>query len=76
MAVTGLPGAGGRAQTKRSSRYDFHAPGIVRVRIEGGKEGAPLFGSDLHCVPLGKGRSRLMFKVRETRSFHIAKFDY
>lgn len=53
----------GSSKEMMSTRYRMHAPGVIRVRSEGKKEGEPLFGAALHCIPLGKGRSRLLFKV-------------
>lgn len=53
----------GNSKEMRSTRYRMHAPGVIRIRSEGKKEGEPLFGAALHCIPLGKGRSRLLFKV-------------
>jgi hypothetical protein len=38
----------------------FEAPGIVRYRSDRGKI---LFGAALHCMPLGMGRSRLLFRT-------------
>jgi hypothetical protein len=38
----------------------FEAPGIVRYRSDQGKI---LFGAALHCMPLGMGRSRLLFRT-------------
>lgn len=51
-----------------TTRYRLEAPGIIRVRSEGKKEGEAVFGAALHCIPLGKGRSRLLFKARGVRS--------
>ncbi|CAN0492450.1 unnamed protein product, partial [Ectocarpus sp. 12 AP-2014] len=53
----------GSSKKMTSTRYRMHAPGVIRVRSEGKKEGEPLFGAALHCIPLGKGRSRLLFKT-------------
>ena len=38
----------------------FDAPGIIRYRTVSGKVN---FCGDLHCIPLGLGRSRLLFRV-------------
>ncbi|GFH58515.1 hypothetical protein CTEN210_14991 [Chaetoceros tenuissimus] len=38
----------------------FDAPGIIRYRTVNGKVS---FCGDLHCIPLGLGRSRLLFRV-------------
>lgn len=46
--------------------YSFEAPCIVRVRSRG-KKGEFIFGAALHCIPVGKGRSRLLFKVMSCR---------
>ncbi|CAB1115876.1 unnamed protein product [Ectocarpus sp. CCAP 1310/34] len=53
----------GSRKKMTSTRYRMQAPGVIRVRSEGKKEGEPLFGAALHCIPLGKGRSRLLFKT-------------
>ncbi|KAJ8609644.1 hypothetical protein CTAYLR_006292 [Chrysophaeum taylorii] len=37
----------------------FEAPGIVRYR---GERGDSVTGTALHCMPLGKGKSRLLFR--------------
>lgn len=53
----------GRQKGRNTSRYTFEAPGILRQRSVDVKEGGPSFGAALHCIPLGKGRSRLLFKA-------------
>lgn len=54
--------------------YRFQAPGVIRLRsmkagedTEPGKnmKPSPRFGAALHTIPLGKGRSRLLFHVSE-----------
>ena len=40
----------------------FEAPGIVRYRTEVAEKGL-VFGGALHCMPLGLGKSRLLFRT-------------
>lgn len=54
---------------KSTSDYRWEAPGVIRVRSKPEKESSPGFGASLHCVPLGKGRSRILFKV-----FYVSVF--
>lgn len=56
----------GKKKREFTSRYTFEAPGIIRIRSEEKKEGEMVFGAALHCIPLGKGRSRLLFKVNRS----------
>lgn len=58
----------GKDKTMRSTRYVFEAPGVIRVRSEGKKDGEPIFGAALHCIPIGQGRSRILFKVSFLRN--------
>lgn len=53
----------GKDKKLMASRYTFEAPGVIRVRAEGKKAGESSFGAALHCIPIGKGRSRLLFKA-------------
>lgn len=53
----------GATGKKFFSDYTWEAPGVIRVRSRPDKETSPRFGASLHCIPLGKGRSRLLFKV-------------
>lgn len=63
----------GMQRDKKPSDYRFEAPGIIYVRAELGadenepvdKESKPpkIFGAQLHTIPLGRGRSRLLFYV-------------
>ena len=41
-----------------SQDIDFEAPGIIRYHSE---RGSFMFGAALHCMPMGLGRSRLLF---------------
>ncbi|CAM9295529.1 unnamed protein product, partial [Hapterophycus canaliculatus] len=53
------------AQGKSKTRYRMEAPGVIRISSvpkEGAPEGAPVFGAALHCIPMGKGRSRFLYK--------------
>lgn len=43
--------------------YKWEAPDIVRVRTVPKKPNDFIFGAALYTIPLGKGRSRLLFKV-------------
>lgn len=63
VVLTTLKSFGG--QDFRKTDYRFEAPGIIGVRTMDSKEGAPQFGAFLHTVPLGKGRSRLLFTVSQ-----------
>lgn len=38
----------------------FEAPGIIRYKTVAGKV---MFSGNLHCIPIGLGRSRLLFRV-------------
>lgn len=58
----------GKGNTRTSTRYIFEAPGVIRVRTEGKKDGEPIFGAALHCIPIGLGRSRILFKVSFLRN--------
>jgi phenylpropionate dioxygenase-like ring-hydroxylating dioxygenase large terminal subunit len=56
---------------KKPSQYSFEAPCIIRVRSEAvnektGKAGL-VFGAALHCMPLGQGKSRLLFMTYARR---------
>lgn len=62
-AVVVTEGFSKKVKTMRKTQYSFEAPGIVRVRSVPVKEGGAVFGAALHCIPLGKGRSRLLFKA-------------
>lgn len=60
-SIVGMFGSG---NPPAMTQYGFEAPCIVRMRTtRGGKDGKPgtVFGAALHCLPLGKGRSRLLF---------------
>eukprot|EP00596_Hydrurales_sp_CCMP1899_P003925 CAMPEP_0119036086 /NCGR_PEP_ID=MMETSP1177-20130426/3553_1 /TAXON_ID=2985 /ORGANISM="Ochromonas sp, Strain CCMP1899" /LENGTH=449 /DNA_ID=CAMNT_0006995367 /DNA_START=209 /DNA_END=1555 /DNA_ORIENTATION=- len=46
------------APPQRVVTVDFEAPGIVRYHSESEKA---TFGAAMHCMPLGRGRSRLLF---------------
>lgn len=59
---------------KSSSDYRWEAPGIIRVRTKPEKESSPGFGASLHCTPLGKGRSRLLFKVSYASCLRVSVF--
>jgi len=48
----------------KPSRYDFEAPCNIRSRsLPTGEENQFVFGTHFGCVPFGKGRSRLVFRV-------------
>jgi Pheophorbide a oxygenase len=56
---------------KKPSQYSFEAPCVIRVRSEAVNEktGKPglVFGAALHCMPLGQGKSRLLFMTYARR---------
>lgn len=52
----------GKGKNLSGSRYTFEAPGVIRVRSDK-KDGEPIFGAALHCIPIGQGRSRILFKT-------------
>ena len=61
----------GKDKSMSATRYIFEAPGVIRVRSEGKKDGEPIFGAALHCIPIGQGRSRLLFKASFLRNTKV-----
>lgn len=60
----------GKGKNLSGSRYTFEAPGVIRVRSDK-KDGEPIFGAALHCIPIGQGRSRILFKASFLRIISV-----
>jgi phenylpropionate dioxygenase-like ring-hydroxylating dioxygenase large terminal subunit len=66
MSAQGFTGRHRQDANKNFTEFIFEAPGTLRqnteIALPNGK-GMLRFGTALHCMPLGLGRSRLLFRV-------------